>query len=167
MNIVLTGMPASGKTTVSKLLSEKLNLKLVDTDEEIVKKYGAICDIFATLGEQAFRNMETEVVKKVCAQSGLVVSTGGGCVLRAENVELFKSSGKIIFLRADLQTLTERVKNDNTRPLISGDSAAKLEKLLKERSPIYEACADLTVDTKGKPPKEIVENICKLLGYNL
>ncbi len=167
MNVILTGMPASGKTTVSKLLSEKLNLKLVDTDEEIVKKYGAICDIFATLGEPAFRNMETEVVKNVCAQSGLVVSTGGGCVLRAENVELFKNSGKIVYLLADLQTLTERVKNDNTRPLISGDSAVKLEKLLKERSPIYEACADLTVDTNGKSPKEIVENICKLLGYNL
>ena len=167
MNVILTGMPASGKTTVSKLLSEKLNLKLVDTDEEIVKKYGAICDIFATLGEPAFRNMEPEVVKNVCAQSGLVVSTGGGCVLRAENVELFKNSGKIVYLLADLQTLTERVKNDNTRPLISGDSAVKLEKLLKERSPIYEACADLTVDTNGKSPKEIVENICKLLGYNL
>ena len=167
MNVILTGMPASGKTTVSKLLSEKLNLKLVDTDEEIVKKYGAICDIFATLGEPAFRNMETEVVKNVCAQSGLVVSTGGGCVLRAENVELFKNSGKIVYLLADLQTLTERVKNDNTRPLISGDSAVKLEKLLKERSPIYEACADFTVDTNGKSPKEIVENICKLLGYNL
>lgn len=167
MNVILTGMPASGKTTVSKLLSEKLNLKLVDTDEEIVKKYGAICDIFATLGEPAFRNMETEVVKNVCAQSGLVVSTGGGCVLRAENVELFKNFGKIVYLLADLQTLTERVKNDNTRPLISGDSAVKLEKLLKERSPIYEACADLTVDTNGKSPKEIVENICKLLGYNL
>ncbi len=167
MNVILTGMPASGKTTVSKLLSEKLNLKLVDTDEEIVKKYGAICDIFATLGEPAFRNMETEVVRNVCAQSGLVVSTGGGCVLRAENVELFKNSGKIVYLLADLQTLTERVKNDNTRPLISGDSAVKLEKLLKERSPIYEACADFTVDTNGKSPKEIVENICKLLGYNL
>ncbi|MBD5632029.1 MAG: shikimate kinase [Clostridia bacterium] len=161
MNIILAGMPASGKTTVSRVLSEKLGLKLVDTDEEIVKKFGAICDIFATYGEEVFRNMETEVVKTVSGQSGLIISSGGGCLLREENVKLFKTGGKIIFLRAELSTLLNRVEGDTSRPLLSGDKKEKMQSLLLKRSPIYEAAADLTVDTDGLTPEQIADKIIK------
>lgn len=161
MNIILAGMPASGKTTVSRVLSEKLRLKLVDTDEEIVKKFGAICDIFASFGEEVFRNMETEVVKSVSAQSGLVISSGGGCLLHEENVKLFKNGGKIVYLRAQLSTLLSRVEGDTTRPLLSGDKKEKMQSLLLKRSPVYEAAADLTVDTDGLTPEQIADNIIK------
>lgn len=164
MNIILAGMPASGKTTVSRVLSEKLRLKLVDTDEEIVKKFGAINDIFASFGEEVFRNMETEVVKTVSAQSGLVISSGGGCLLREENVKLFKSGGKIIYLRTQLSTLLSRVEGDTTRPLLSGDKREKMKELLLKRSPIYEAAADITVDTDGLTPEQIADNIIKELN---
>ena len=163
MNIILAGMPASGKTTVSRVLAEKLKVKLVDTDEVIVKKFGAICDIFASFGEEVFRNMETEIVRTVSTQSGLIISSGGGCLLREENVKLFKNGGKIVYLRAKLSTLLNRVEGDTTRPLLSGDKQEKMKALLLKRSPIYEAAADLTVDTDGLTPEQIADNIIKEL----
>lgn len=155
MNIILAGMPASGKTTVSRALAKILGAKLVDTDAEIVKKHGAISAIFARHGEETFRNFETEVVKKVCKSSGAIISTGGGCLLREENVKLFKQSGKIVYLRTKIQTLLKRVDGDTSRPLLSGNAEEKMKKLFKDRAPVYENAADITVDTDGRTPEEI------------
>lgn len=163
MNIILTGMPCCGKTTVAYKLSELLGLDVIDTDAEIVKNYGAINDIFENYGEQAFRNLETEVVKSICNQSCVIISTGGGCVLREENVSLFKQSGKIVYLKTRLATLFNRVKCDTFRPLLNGCAEEKMEKLFKERTPIYENSADIIVDTDGLTPEQIAETISKLL----
>ena len=163
MNIILAGMPGCGKTTIARTLGGLLDLNVIDTDAEIVKKYGAINDIFENYGEQAFRNLETEVVKAVCLQSGVIVSTGGGCLLRQENVKLFKESGKIIYLRTQLQTLLNRVEGDTSRPLLKGGAKEKMSRLLKERTPVYESAADFIVDTDNLTPEQISENIANLI----
>ena len=165
MNIILAGMPGCGKTTIARTLGGLLNLNVIDTDAEIVKKYGAINDIFENYGEQAFRNLETEVVKAVCLQSGVIVSTGGGCLLREENVKLFKESGKIIYLRTQLQTLLNRVEGDTSRPILKGGAKEKMSRLLKERTPVYESAADFIVDTDNLTPEKIAENISAMLSF--
>jgi len=164
MNIILAGMPACGKTTVARALGKLLNLNVVDTDSEIVKKYGAINDIFESYGEEAFRNLETEIVKAVCRQNGVVVSTGGGCLLREQNVDLFKASGKIVYLRTRLETLLKRVEGDFSRPLLKGGAKEKMTALYEKRTPVYGAAADYTVDTDGFTPEQIAKTVCEIIN---
>lgn len=162
MSIVLAGMPGSGKTTVSKLLADKLKVGVLDTDEIIVSRYGAISDIFAQFGEEAFRNFETEVVREVAAKDA-IISVGGGALLREENCAALKSArAKIVFLRAQYETLLSRLRGDTTRPLLQGDTGARLQKLLEERTPLYEAVADITIDTDGIAPEVVAEKIAEL-----
>lgn len=162
MNIILAGMPGCGKSTVARILGKKLGFRVVDTDELIVEKYGAISEIFEKFGEECFRNFETQVVKDIASYDNHIVSTGGGCLLREENRALFKSCGKIIFLRTQLNTLSERLKGDTTRPLLKGDMKSRLEKLLKERAPIYENSADIVIDTDALTPEEVADKITEL-----
>ncbi len=161
MNIVLAGMPGSGKTTISKLLAEALNMRLIDTDEEIVKKYGAITDIFDKFGEECFRNLESQVVNEVCGESGAVISTGGGTLLRSENCAAFKNNGKIVYLKTGVENLVARVGGGEGRPLLAGDAQNKIRELYIKRAPVYEAAADITVETDGVCPEDIAALIAE------
>jgi len=161
MNIILGGMPGSGKTTVSKLLSKLLNMPVYDTDSELVAQYGAINAIFAEKGEQFFRDREAEISAEFSRLPRAVIATGGGCLLRAETVKNFKENGKIVYLKATEETLYGRVKDNLSRPLLVGDNKGKLKKLLKERAPIYEAAADFTVETDSLTPNEVAEKIAE------
>lgn len=166
MNVVLCGMMGCGKSTVGKCLAKQTGLVHVDTDEVIVTQYGKIADIFATHGEEYFRTLETQTVKELSGQDGLVVSTGGGLVLRAENVSLLKEKGKIVFLRAKVDTLAARLQADTERPLLKSAESLRerLENLLEVRTPIYECVADCIVDVDGQTPEEIAAKIIKGIG---
>ena len=159
MNIILAGMPGCGKSTVARILGKKLNFRVVDTDELIGEKYGVISEIFEKFGEECFRNFETQVVKEIVTLNDLVVSTGGGCLLREENRTLFKSCGKIVFLRTGIETLSQRLQGDTSRPLLKGDLQNRLQTLMRERAPIYENSADIVIDTDGISPEEVAEKI--------
>ena len=161
MNLILCGMMGAGKTTVGIKIAEKLGRRWYDTDEVITQQYGKISDIFEEKGEEYFRGLETQTVKSLCAETDLVISVGGGLVLRAENVELLKQNGKIIFLRAKKQTLLARLQGDKERPLLQGEESLedKIDRLLSTREAIYAKVADYIVDVDEKSPDKIADEI--------
>ncbi len=163
MNIVLAGMMGCGKTTVAEILSRKLGKKSVDTDAEIVKKHGGIADIFSKYGEERFRDIEAETVKDVASFDGVIIATGGGCLLREENVREFKKRGKIVYLRTLPETLIKRVEGDTERPLLAGGAAEKIKSILPVRAPVYESAADIIIDTDNLTPEEVADKITEIL----
>ena len=147
-NIVLTGMPGSGKSTVGKLL-ELEGFSFVDTDEEIEKRCGcSICDLIKEKGEPYFRDLETEVIREVSSNSCRIISTGGGAILREENVRCLKRNGRLYFLNAELS----RLQATNSRPL--SDTVEKLKRLYMERMPVYQKSADMVVPDLAEPQEE-------------
>lgn len=163
MNIILAGMPGCGKTTVSTQIAAISGRELADTDELIVRKYGKISDIFEKFGDEYFRQLETKAVKEAAEIQNAVIATGGGCLMRDENVAIFKRSGKIIYLKTGLDTLYNRLQGDDTRPLLKGDMKERLKNLYMERSERYEKVADFTVTTDGATPREIAKQILELI----
>lgn len=148
-NIVLVGMPSSGKTTVGGILAEKTGLELADTDEYIVKKIGMpIADYFAKYGEAEFRKIEKETIAELSGTGGKVIATGGGAVLDKDNIRALKQNGVIVFLDRALNNL---VATDD-RPLSS--ERDKLERLYAERYDIYKACAEVYIDANTTPEAE-------------
>lgn len=144
-NIVLSGMPACGKSCIGKKISRSLDREFFDTDEYIVKKAGkTIPEIFQEDGEAAFRDIESEVIKELSAKGGVVIATGGGAVLREENMLSLKRNGRIFFIDRSLEKLI--VTDD--RPLSSNRES--LEKRYRERIDIYRSTADVTVDGDGE-----------------
>lgn len=162
MSVVLIGMPGCGKSTVIDLYKQIYGEEVWDIDGVIVKNHGNISQIFADYGEEYFRNLETEAVRYVCSVAcDAFIATGGGCVLREENVRLLKERGTIVYLKTRLDTLLARLEGDTTRPLLQGDARARLEKLFAERTPVYERSADVIIDTDGLTPREILEEIIR------
>ncbi len=164
MNIILCGMMGVGKSSVGIRIAEKTGRRWYDTDIVISDRHGSISDIFEFYGEAHFRALETEVVRELAGKDGLVISTGGGLVLKPENNELLKQNGKIVFMRAGFETLLKRVRADETRPLLknNGKIAERLGMLLSERTPVYEAVADLIVDTDDRTVDEVADTIIRL-----
>ena len=156
-NIILLGMPGCGKSTIGKLLTERLGKKFVDADEELVNTYGTdIPAIFAAEGEAGFRAKETAVLEALGKQSGLVIATGGGCVTRAGNYPLLHQNGTIFRLTRDLGKLP----NDG-RPL---SQVTKMEDMYRVRKPLYEAFADFTIGNDGTIEAAIAEILAKWEG---
>lgn len=162
MNVVLAGMPGSGKTTVAEELKRR-GKTVFDTDEQIVKEHGAISGIFARYGEEHFRDLETQTVRELSTLDGVVIATGGGCLLRGENVKLLKENGKIFYLRTKVETLIKRVEGDTDRPLLQGDTRARIENLYKDRSGVYAQAADFIIDTDELTPEEIANKITEYI----
>lgn len=170
MNLILCGMMGAGKTTIGVKLAEITGRCWYDTDQMITDKHGKISDIFEYYGEEHFRLLETQIVKGFSEADNLVISTGGGLVLRAENNEILKKNGVIIFLRASLETLIKRLKIYENRPLLqakSGMVSKRLEDLLKVRGPVYEEVADYIVDVDDKSTEETAKEIVELLRLHL
>jgi len=147
-NIVLTGMPGSGKSTVGKLLNID-GFEWIDTDAEIERRCGcSIRELIETRGEAYFRDLETEVTREVSSVGGRIISTGGGTILREENVKSLKRNGKLFFLNADIS----RLQTTDSRPL--SNTSEKLARLYEERLPIYKQTADVTVPDMAAPEDE-------------
>ena len=157
-NIIFIGMPGCGKTTLINLCKQ-YGKEVWDTDAYIENLHGRISDIFAKYGEAHFRSLETDAVRQICKNDDCFISTGGGCVMCEENVKIFKESGKIVYLKANIQTLLSRLEGDTSRPLLAGNKEERLKELFNKRAAVYESVADIVVDTDGLTPDEVLENI--------
>ena len=157
-NVVLIGMPSSGKTTVGKRLAELTGREFVDTDEEIVKRIGtSIADFFEKNGEEEFRKIESEVLSEYAKRAGLIVATGGGAVLKKENVRAIKRNSVAVFLDRPLDLLVAT----SDRPLASDKD--KVKKLYEQRYDIYKSVADEIADGSGDID-EVANQIRRKLG---
>ncbi len=160
--IVLIGFMGSGKTTVGIKLSYKMRMVVEDTDKMIeCKKDMSISDIFATQGESAFRDMETELLTELSEKkTGNIYSVGGGTPIREENRALLKKIGNVVFLRIKPETVYKRLQNDTSRPLLQGENPMeKIKTLMEQRKSFYEDAADVIIDVDDKSTDEIVNEI--------
>jgi len=165
--IVLIGMMGAGKSTVGRRLAARLGLGFVDADVEIESAAGmSIPDIFATHGEQAFRDGEVRVIARLLDGAPNVIATGGGAWMRPDTRERIRAKGVSVWLKADADVLLRRVKRRSDRPLLqTADPAATIEKLVTERYPLY-AEADLTLLSREVPHDRIVDEcIAALAAY--
>ena len=160
-HIFLIGFMGCGKSTNAKYLAEMTGVKQMEMDQKIVEDQKmAITDIFAKYGEQYFRDLETELIRSMKEKEPMVVSCGGGAVLRDENVTLMKSSGKIVLLTAAPEAIYDRVKHSTDRPILNGNMNVEyIAELMEKRRPKYEAAADIVISTDMKNAREICEEI--------
>lgn len=159
----------AGKTTIGVQLAKILNRKFYDSDKEIENRTGAnIPLIFELEGEEGFRKRETSVIADLANMRNIVMATGGGAVLKAENRILLKENGLVIYLKADIEHLFERTSKDKNRPLLqTDDPRQKLKEILEHREPLYEEVADLVIKTGSQSVRSVVDKITKLLKSKL
>ena len=160
MNVVLAGFMGTGKTEVGRILAHRLGHVLIDVDDEIEKEQKMkISDIFREYGEPAFRDIESAVIKRLAEREGVVISTGGGAVLRQENMDVLRNKGVIVCLTASARTIYDRTKRSSDRPLLKVDDPfARIKELLAFRQPYYEK-ADIIIDTEGRSPMKVADEI--------
>ncbi len=165
-NIVLIGFMGTGKTTVGKVLAEELDREFIDTDDYIELWVGmSIKNIFEKKGEAEFRKLEAELCKKFANPASKIISTGGGMIRNAQNMNLLKQGGKVFYLKSTPERIAYNLRYDTTRPLLAvEDKEAKIRQLLAERTPLYQKYADYTIDTENKTVREMAEKIIELSG---
>lgn len=166
-NVVLIGMRGSGKTTVAKLLSQKLNKEYFELDEIMVKKIGMnIPEIVEKHGWNFFRDQESAIAAEVSNYHDKIISAGGGIVTRAKNIESLKKNGVLILLKASIETLLHRVGNDQNRPSLTTKKTRRedMKELLKQRKKLYEQAADEAIDTDKLDAEAVVNQILLKLG---
>ena len=155
----------TGKTEVGKILSQKLGFVLIDSDAEIEREQKTtIADIFNRFGEAAFRDMESAMIKRLSVLKKAVLSTGGGAVLRAENMDALRSNWVIVCLEATPETILSRTSTSKDRPLLQvADPLQKIRDLYEFRRPYYEK-ADIIINTDNISPLQVAEEIIKAVG---
>ena len=160
-NIFLVGFMGVGKSTIAKELKKILDMNLVEMDARIVHEQGmSINEIFEKYGENHFRDIESKLVLDIGDEGNTIVSCGGGVVLRPENVEHMRQSGKVVYLTATPESIFERVKNGNERPILNGNMNVEYIKgLMEKRKPFYEAAADIMIETDNKSIEKICQEI--------
>jgi len=166
MNIVLIGMRGSGKTTVGKILAQKLGREFIEMDELITRKAGfGIPEIVEKQGWEKFREIEEEVTGEAAGRDNIINASGGGVVTRDNNIIKLKKSGVLVWLQADVDTLVNRVGEDTDRPPLGKGRNRRedMETTLKERKPLYQQAADLTINTENKTPEEVAGLVINLL----
>jgi shikimate kinase len=160
-NVVLVGFMGTGKTTVGRLLAERLGWTFVDSDYQVEEKAGmSIPELFAAKGEPYFRELETEALRTLLSGKHFIVSTGGGAVLKEENRQLMLEGGFTVALRANEETIVARVRGDSNRPLLQGNVEERVHTLMETRRNAYDF-ALLQIDTDRITVSEIVDRIIK------
>lgn len=165
-NVILIGYMGCGKSTVGRRLSYRIRKPFLDTDNEIEhREKETIANLFASKGEGFFRDLETKCLQNLLRNKGsYVISVGGGLPIRAQNQELLHKLGCVIYLRIQPDTVWERLKNDTRRPLLKSENPReKIEAMIAERGPVYEAAADNIIDVDGKTFQEIISEIQQIL----
>ncbi len=164
-NIFLIGFMGTGKSTIARELAKTLNTECMEMDEMIVERQGmSIPDIFEKYGENYFRDVESELLIDLKKKENVIVSCGGGVVVRQENIGYMKEGGTIILLSATPQTVYERVKNNTNRPILNGNMNVEyIAGLMEKRREKYEGAADITIITDNKNVEEICKEIIKSL----
>ncbi|VAW95176.1 Shikimate kinase I [hydrothermal vent metagenome] len=165
-NIILVGPMGSGKTTIGRQLAKQLNMAFFDSDHEIEAKTGAnIPLIFELEGEKGFRKRETTMLDELTQKNSVVLATGGGAVLAAENRKMLRQRGIVIYLSATTEQLWERTRLDKNRPLLqTGNPREKIDALLEQRDPLYKEIADIVIDTGTGNIKTTIKQIVAQLN---
>ena len=167
-NLFLIGPRGTGKTTVAQILAERLGWSWIDADAALEERCGrSIRLIFEEEGEIGFRQKEAALLEELCRRRDQVIATGGGVVLRAANRECLRAACHVVWLTADAQVLWQRIQADATtrerRPALAGGGLAEIQELLEVRRPLYQACADITVDTTDCSPDAVADQILELV----
>jgi len=169
--VFLIGYRGTGKTSIARILAERLCWSSIDADEELETRFGrSIRQIFDEEGEGGFRDKEAAVLRDICRQQWCVVATGGGVILRPENRELLRKCGSVVWLTADAHTIWERLQKDaatrERRPALTIGGLAEIEELLQVREALYRGCADLTVNTVGRTVEDVASAILEQLSVS-
>jgi len=168
-NLFLVGPMGVGKTTIGRVLADSLGLGFFDSDREIEASTGAdIPWIFDVEGESGFRVRETRMIEQLTQNKNIVLATGGGAVILAENRESLKARGVVVYLHAPISQQVERTSRDKTRPLLqTPNPEQKIRELMEIREPLYQEVADMVVDTYRRNPKTVSQEICKQLKVEM
>ncbi len=167
MNIVLIGYRGTGKSTVAAILASRLSWQTISTDEEIIRQAQlSIPEIVARFGWDHFRNLESEVCRSLSERDHLVIDTGGGVIVKPENVGALKPNGLFFWLTATVPTITRRIGGDTQRPPLKGGKTftEEIEEVLREREPKYAAAADYVIATDSVSPGQIADQVLEHLS---
>jgi shikimate kinase len=165
-NIFLIGLMGTGKTTVGRQLSRKLKMDFYDSDRVIEERTGAdIPLIFEKEGETGFRTREAAIIDELTQKKNIVLATGGGAILNAENRNHLVNRGTVFYLKSNLKTLLERTSKDKNRPLLHANEPVEsiLKRLLEQRGPLYEETADYIIETANNSIHSVIQAIIKHL----
>ena len=160
-NIVLIGYMGSGKSSIASCINKLTGMKTFEMDALIEEReHMTVSEMFSKFGEQYFRDKETALLDELTGLDNVVVSCGGGTPLREENRRILKNAGVVVWLKADANTIFNRIKNANDRPLLNGNmSVDYIKDMMESRKDKYEACAGFCIDTDGLSPDEIAKMI--------
>jgi len=166
MNVVLVGYRGTGKTTVGAVLGRELGLRVVSLDAEIVRAAGkGVPDIVAGVGWPGFRDLEEEIVRRFAAGDGQVIDCGGGVIEREANFAALRAAGPVLWLKAPVATIVERIGGDDQRPSLTGRGSftEEVEEVLKQREPLYRRIAHHEIETAGRNIEQVAAEACRLI----